>query len=375
MIESIYEYWYFERPAVAKRLFAMLREGSGDPLSLIGERRIGKTSHLRNEMMAEARHHKFLPVYIDIQQHRQRPLEAINSALQESIDDIEVPRSKLVKNLKTPVKKVGAAGVSLEFDGVPSTRRPTDPHVEIAWLVKELIHKAKRPLLLIFDEIQELASAPEGENVAASLRSAITKHKEHVRAVFTGSSQIKLLEMFARSRAALYEGATTLSFPLLDDAFLRFVMARSQERFKRSASLKELGEAFERLHHRPRNLIDLVILYASTDARSLVGLLEKGVDDEIANRDFDSQWKTLSPLQKAICLRIANGHAVTSQEARLGYARAALSARKPVRELSPGTVSRALGALVTQHVLANPGRGIYRFDDPLFGEWLNRNNS
>jgi uncharacterized protein len=375
MIESIYQYWYFLRPELAKRIFNMLREGSGDPLSLIGERRIGKTSHLRGELMEEARRNNYLPVYIDIQQHRQKPLEAINSALQDAIDDIEVPSSNVKRNLKTPIKKVGAAGFSIDFDETPKRRRPSDPHLEIAWLVKELIQKADRPALLIFDEIQELATAPDGDNITASIRSAITKNKERIRVVFTGSSQIKLIEMFSKSRAALYEGASTLSFPLLGEDFLSFVEARAQARFKRWPSKKELTDAFARLQYRPRQLIDLVILFASTDAKSLVGLLDQGVADELANRDFESLWASLSPLQQKICMRIAQTQAVTSLEARLEYGRGKGQAKKVVRELSPGSVSRALNSMVKQHVITNPGRGVYRFDDPLYGEWLRQRQS
>jgi uncharacterized protein len=240
--------------------------------------------------------------------------------------------------------------------------------LEVDWLIKELRCKAKQPLLLIFDEIQELGSAPDGDNIVASLRSAITKSKEHIRVVFTGSSQIKLIEMFARPRAALYDGASTLPFPLLGDDFLRFVGDRCKTKFKRSPTLGELKDAFERLHARPRNLIDLVLTYASSDAVSLTELVEQGLLADLSDRDFDGLWTSLSGLQRRICLRIASGKDVSSTDARQFYA--VLANGKKAQDISPGLVSGALKVLIKQHVLSNPGRGIYRFDDPLFADWL-----
>jgi hypothetical protein len=370
MHDSLYHHWYYSRPDLAAHILSLLVDGSGDPLSLIGERRIGKTSHLRSELVNEARSRKFLPIYIDIQQHRAKPLAAINECLQEAIDTLDVPATRLGNTLKTSVKKIGAASASIEFGDAPQRRRPGDPHLEVDWLVKETLRRARRPLLLIFDEIQELGSAPDGDNIVASLRSAITKSKEHLRVVFTGSSQIKLLEMFSRSRAALYEGASAMSFPVLGEAFLQFIAARCKQRFKRAPSVVELREAFERLQYRPRSLIDLVILHASSDTPNLLASLEHDLTRALSDRDFTAQWESLAGLHRAICLRIAERQDVSSMEARALYAKRA----KPRRHepVPPSTVAKALRALVSSHVVAHIGRGAYRIDDPLFAEWIRK---
>jgi uncharacterized protein len=367
MIESIYQQWYFARPVLAKHILSLLVDGPGDPLALIGERRIGKTSHLRGELEREARSRHFLPVYIDIQQHRANPLAAIAYALDEAIDDATVPTTTAGKRLKTAVKKVGGAGITIDLGDEPARRRPADPYLLVDWLLKELLRTVAQPVLLIFDEIQELANCTDSDNVVAALRSAITKSKQNIRVVFTGSSELKLIELFSRSRAALYEGATTISFPHLDDAFLQFIVARSQARFKRSASIEELRTAFDRLHHRPRALIDLIILHASSEGPGLLDVLDQGVLAQLSELDFNTQWSTLTPLQQRICLRIAHSHDVTSASARAYYAK---QTRRP--EIPAGTVARTLRALVSGHMVANPGRGNYRLDDPLFAEWIRK---
>ncbi len=44
MIDLLYQEWYFPRPELAQRILTLLKAGSGDPVALVGERRIGKTS-------------------------------------------------------------------------------------------------------------------------------------------------------------------------------------------------------------------------------------------------------------------------------------------------------------------------------------------
>jgi hypothetical protein len=347
----------------------LLLEGSGDPIALVGDRRIGKTSHLLFDLIPLAERRGLAPVYIDVYQHRANPLAAINYALQEAIDDIAVPRSQTGKRLKTAVKRFGVASVSLELGEEPSRRRPDDPLLLVDWLLKTLVRAAKKPVLLIFDEVQELATAANGENIVSAIRSAIMKSKSRVRVVFTGSSQQKLLELFSRSRAALYEGASTLPFPYLGEDFIAFVTQRCRERFKKRISPTELSEAFARLHHQPRALIDLVLVFASGEQDSLTAALDGLVQAQLAGAEYGALWSTMKPLQQRICLRITRGEDVTSLAARREYAYGSTRAEVP-----PGTVNDALRAMVASHVLnkSTAGRGEYRIDDPLFAEWLKR---
>jgi hypothetical protein len=361
--------WYFHRPALAQRILAQLLDGPGDPVALVGARRIGKTSHLLFELSPAAQKKGLLPVYVDIFQHRADPLAAINYALQEALDDVEVPRSKAGRRLGTAVKRIGAGSLSLELGAEPARRRPSDPLLLVDWLLKTLVRTGRRPVLLIIDEVQELATLSGSEHVVSAIRSAITRNRSSVRVVFTGSSQEKLLALFARSRAALYEGASTLPFPHLGDDFIAFVAQRCRERFRKRVSAAQLKDAFERLHHQPRALIDLVLAYAAGDEDSLAAVLDTRIAAQLTGADFSAQWAALKPLQQRICLRVVRGEDVTSVAARREYAQ---GSDKP--ETPPGTVNDALRALVDAHVLNKSAgtRGGYRIDDPLFAEWLRR---
>lgn len=257
----------------------------------------------------------------------------------------------------------------MELGEEPSRKRPDDPFLLVDWLLKVLVRTAKRPVLVLFDEVQELATVANGENVVSAIRSAITKSKSNVRVVFTGSSQEKLLELFSRSRAALYEGASTLQFPHLGEDFIAYIAQRSRERFKKRISVSELAEAFERLHHQPRALIDLVLLFSSSEGDSLTAILDERVEAQLTGAQYGTLWSSMKPLQQRICLRVARGEDVTSAEARREYA---LGSNKA--EIPPGSINDALRAMVGSHVLTKSpgGRGRYKIDDPLFAEWLRR---
>ena len=369
MNDLIYQKWYFARPALALRIMSLMMDGPGDPLALVGERRIGKTSLLLFELMQLARQQGLLPVYVDVYQHRADPLAAINYALQEAIDDLAVADSTIGRRLKTTIKKIGLASTVLELGDQPSRRRPEDPFLLVDWLIKSLLRIAKKPLLLIFDEIQELAIVSNGENIVSAIRSAITKSKSQVRVVFTGSSQDKLLALFSRSRAALYEGASTMPFPYLGDDFIAHIAQLSKQRFRKHVAVSDLAQAYVRLHHQPRALIDLVLLFSSSDGESLHSLLNERVEMQLTGAQYDALWHSLKPLQQRICLRIAHGGDVTSGEARAAYA-----AGSEKSEVPAGTVNDALRALVSAHILtkSSQGRGRYRIDDPLYAEWLRR---
>jgi diguanylate cyclase (GGDEF)-like protein len=367
MNELIYNQWHFPRPALAKSYLEMLTKGAGDPIALQCPRRWGKTTFLLNEMSEAATDAGFLCVYIDVWQNRSDVLGAINYGLQEAIDDLGVPKGVVAQRLKTTVKKVAAGPFGLEFGDEPSRRRPDSPHLLVDWLLKSLTRLARRPVMLLFDEIQEVAVSGDAENIVSALRAAITKSKKSVRVIFTGSNQERLHDLFAKSRAALYEGASIVPFPRLGDDFLTFVSQQAVRTFRQRITESELHEAFERFQYQPRALVDLVFFFASGSSSSFSDILNARVEGMLSAEIAQPQFDALTPLQRQIAGRLAAGGDVSSIEARRSYAEALK--RKTV---SPGSINNALKALVQKHVVSKPvgSHGGYTFDDPTFREWL-----
>jgi hypothetical protein len=161
-------------------------------------------------------------------------------------------------------------------------------------------------------EIQEVAVSSDAESIGSALRAAITKSKNSVRVIFTGSNQERLRDLFAKSRAALYEGASVIPFPRLGDDFLSFIAQQSARIFRRRIPESELREAFERFQYQPRALIDLVFLFASSSASSFSDLLNSRVEGLLSAEIARPQYEALTPLQRHIAARLACGGEVSS---------------------------------------------------------------
>ncbi|MEQ1806564.1 MAG: hypothetical protein ABL900_14410, partial [Burkholderiaceae bacterium] len=110
------------RPALAQTYLQLLESQAGRPLALFAPRRVGKTFFLDQDLTPAAQAAGYVPVYADVWLQRASPLDAINHALEEALDDVTVPASAVGKTAKTPVKKLGGLGASLEFGEAPARR-------------------------------------------------------------------------------------------------------------------------------------------------------------------------------------------------------------------------------------------------------------
>lgn len=82
------------RPALAASCLALVDAQPGRPLAMLAPRRVGKTWFLGHDLAPAAgavRAAGTLPVYADLWLQKAAPLEAINHALEEALDDALVP--------------------------------------------------------------------------------------------------------------------------------------------------------------------------------------------------------------------------------------------------------------------------------------------
>ena len=82
---------HVRRPDLAAGYLALLKGQPGRPIALFAPRRVGKTYFLKNDLTPLAAAAGFLTVYADLWLNRGAPLESINYALEEALDDVVVP--------------------------------------------------------------------------------------------------------------------------------------------------------------------------------------------------------------------------------------------------------------------------------------------
>ena len=179
---------------------------------------------------------------------------------------------------------------------------------------------------MLLDEIQELAVARHNEAIVSALRSAITKSRQSERVIFTGSNQDRLRDLFARSRAALYEGTSILGFPALGADFQHFVTAHAQTRFKR-----RIPSTSSRWH---LNGFNVSHAHSSGEQPSFKDVLNERIERLLTSDLFQSVLDQMNPLQKPICRRLVAGGDVSSIDAQRTYAEAL-----GTEGVSPGAIS------------------------------------
>ena len=354
---------HFSRPELAQAYLKQLREG-GEPIALFSPRRTGKTAFLRKDLTPAAAHAGLLAVYVDLWQDKQNPADAIVYALQAALDDLRVPKSRTARGLNTPVRKLGLFGASIDFGADASARQPVKTHLLIDSLLHEVARAAGKKILLMIDEVQQLALTDSGEDLVAAIRASLTRQQNNVIAVLTGSSRDQLNELFFRARAPMYEFASVIKFPLLGRPFVEFAAVRHQRLTGVLPDTGVLLQAFDALEYRPKLLYRLLGHMEENPALDTAAALAEIEAERATEMDLPGLWAGLSSLQKALLVRIAGGASgLYSNEALASYQK---SLGVPV---NPGSVKSAVNQLRKRSVLSKIGAE-YEFEMKAFSAFI-----
>lgn len=373
MIQSgLTELWYFDRPHLAASIVEHVSHGRAGRVALFGARRTGKTTLLRREAMPEAESHGFVAVYADCWHDRANPISGLNYALEQAIARIEVPASKVGRRLATEVRRVSVVGLALEFGPEPDQAAPDSAYLRFDWLIARLLARARKPVFFVIDEAQAIADAAEADRIAAAIRTAFTKYEAQVRVVLTGSSELKLAKLLARTQAPLYNFMPRVQYEPLGDAFVAHVCAC----FERATNGRRLDATravalLDRLGRQPAAFLAAVEAPLADPTRTL----DDGVEQLLAPQmpsPMTAAWEDCTLLQRATLVATAAGVRLTSDEGlrmiggMVGTGRATNS-----------SVARAIGALEERHLVDRDvftsHHARYVVADPIFALWLERN--
>ena len=354
------------RPTLADTYLQLLDAQPGRPLALFAPRRVGKTFFLENDLAPAAAAAGFLAVYADVWLHRTAPLEAINHALEEALDDVTIPAGPVGRLAKTPVKKVGAFGASVEVGDAPARRKlPDAPELRFDALAGRLADASKRRILLMLDEVQALGEGPHGGATAATLRAVLQKRKRQIAAVFTGSSQDALAAMMAAAGGPMYQFAQLLDFPTLDDAYLK-LLAQHFSRVHRGKrlDLAALRRVFAQIGFKPALMKDLVKSMSAEGMTDVDLALRRFMQDDRQLAGWRALLDAAQPFERALLLLIAQGHAPLGRDA--------LAQLASIKRFAPtiAKVRTALERLRKAGILTKPASGGYAIEDRLFADYL-----
>lgn len=360
--------WHFNRPKLAQRLAQRLVQH--ERIAMFGPRQTGKTTLLREEVMPAAEKAGLLPVYIECWLDKARPLQSINYALNKALESLLLSPGKPGRRLaRTPVRKIGAAGLSVELGELAQRKIPDNPYLAFDALLTSLLEAAGRDVLLVFDEFQAIAEAADADAIAAALRAALTQASDRVGVVFSGSSQTLLLEMFSRAQTPLYNFANAEPYPLLQEDFVGHVAAKYAAATQRDLNQVIALRVLEAVGHQPAPFLNAVGNAMSQPGWSAEDGLAAMLDPKVPNK-WSSAWYGLTDLQR-FALRAAHAGQPLTAAATLQQAAVALAQPK----VQPSSVSRAMETLVEKGLVdREAGSKRHVVSDPVLAAWLAQNH-
>lgn len=208
----------------------MLDEGLRSGLFLSGLRRTGKTTFLRNDLVPELEAQGAVVIYVDLwSDTKVSPAVLVHAAMCETLEQLATPASPLLARLQR-IKGLDLGGMGFRF-GFQLDRLGETGSATLAQAFREVVDQSGSDVVLIVDEVQQAITTEEGNQMLLALkaaRDAINPRPGtpgHFLFLGTGSHRALVGELTARRNQA-FAAATSLPYPVLDQNYVRYVLAR-----------------------------------------------------------------------------------------------------------------------------------------------------
>jgi uncharacterized protein len=348
---------------------------AGQHVYLFAPRRYGKTSLLKEAFSRPEQEGRLVVVWCDClpttdpQGLALRLAEQVARAVRPSkIAEWAKAAASLFTRLR-PTLKVGPEGETAITLEVAPTSEAALPDLEDALAaVRRLAEVKGRPVVLVFDEFQQIAEWDKDHHAEAVARTSI-QHFERVACVFAGSERHLLQQMFSDRARPLFKLAAPFPVGRLSREELAPWL---EERFRDTGpgldpdatqALLTIGAghpgATQYLSH---------FVWELASARGASRVTTQVVNDalvqavEAGDTIYGTTYARLTTAQRQVLAAIAGEP--TSSPTAAPYLR---RHRLP----SKSTVNQAVGSLTEKGDLERQD-GTYLVSDPLFGVWVRR---
>lgn len=366
--------WHYPRTELAAKYLRNIVDFGAKRQTFFAERRTGKTTFLINDLAPAAEDANFVVSYVSLWQQKDAPHLALSDALDETVRRIKSQRNVLVRFFTAKVSKLkfdgdllGAGKLSADIEFADNARKasPDDLQALSASFMSLVEALNGAPCLLMLDEIQHLATNAKFEPLTYTLRTLLDVAPDNIKVVFTGSSRSDLDRLFANSKAPFFNSADNIIFPLLDDEFVRHLLAVYRRVTGRDLPLERLLDIF----HEHRNnayyihaLVKGMALNAITDLDEGYARLRELIAEEGGSTGL---WEKLSEYEQYCFLALANGTAIFSQS---NLAELRLRPGKWDRS----SLQRAIGKLQDRGLISKVGHGEYAIANQSLLLWATR---
>lgn len=358
-------YQFYDRHASCEELYGYLKDGSTNVV-LYAPRRYGKTSmviRVLERMKAEG----FDCLLFDVSKVAtvEKFCEAYATAVYSVYGGLPEIGNKIAQYLLHlhPTVSFTAKGVSVRFEY--GERMNEASLTDVLYLPERLAAETKRPIVIAFDEFQDIGMLSRSMRLESVFRSAIQSHR-NARYVFFGSKTHMMKRMFGASSRPFYKSAFNLKIgkpPREESA--EFVSSRFG-----NEGITVDGEALERILEVSENIpyyLQAVsgLVFGAVERRNGERVKVEDVDEALArfvdsNADLYAEiLRNLSPAQRAMIEALA--------EEPVGRLDEAYRRRHGLSGLS--SVHSALTGLVNRGLVESEAKG-YAIGDPIFARYI-----
>lgn len=376
----------FRRPRLAADLAGrllrpgVLDEGLRSGLFLSGLRRTGKTTFLRTDLVPELEAQGALVIYVDLwSDTKASPAALVQAAVRQTLSQLVTPSSPLLSRLRR-IKGLDLGGMGFRF-GFQLDQLGEAGGVTLAQAFTEVVDQSGGDVVLIIDEVQQAITTEEGNQMLLALkatRDAVNPRPGtpgHFLFLGTGSHRALVSELTARRNQA-FAGATSLPYPVLDQAYVRHVLERLRaEGMELLPSEESAWNSFQTLGHRPEEFLRaLGQLRLSTTSGLAPDQLLPVIAATLRGSAADLELlkvEQIGGLATAIFDRVARSEGpargIFSAESAMSYGEA-IGREVRVEEIQP-----VVNELLAANVLMRLGHGLYGVTDPFVQEiWQER---
>lgn len=355
--------WHYPRTDLAKHVINMFKTGMSTALVFFAPRRMGKTEFLRKDIMPIARNDGWFVFYFSFLDAGDNAKEMFTEELENfAIDNKLIPKKS---NIFSRVSKLGGEIKPL-LKAELQLRKPKLLQSNLKKIIKQM---AEKNILLLLDEIQVLADAKQNKNFIAALRTSLDMHKDTIKAIFTGSSQEGLRQMFSESTAPFFHFGQNLSFPELNQQFTEHLANAFEQATKRRLDRDILWEVFQEMEKVPQLARALVERMALQPDLTIKLAMTNIMTELSEDRKFLRTWENMAMLNRLLLLEIASARdALFSDATRKQFAKTL-----GIAEISVSQVQSALRSLQRENLIGRyADRSGYFIDDPNFKKWLSQ---
>jgi hypothetical protein len=368
MRNTVLPSWHFGRPELAEHHLQAFNLGLISATALHARRRMGKTEFLTKDLTPAAEKKGYTVGYCNLWQEDQDPAAAIAEAIaacsapQHVVAKVRAKLQKPVSTLKLSGKLTTIGEGSAEL-GFKDTEKISATKLRSAFTAFD---GSNNTGLLLIDEAQILADRKHA-SLEMALRAFLDTRKDRLKVVFTGSSEDRLRKMFGAEDKAFYNWARVEPLPLLGEEFVRELTRRANALTTIKLQLEDTMRAFETLRGVPELFRRFLSQYLGNAFEGVDHAIDISKQSVYAEAGFAKRWTNLLPADKAVLQLVARGEGDLHGSKSLAIIGHALKLGHSANRSIP---QNSLRRLRERQILIQSEKGVYRFEDEAFQEWV-----